>query len=56
MKNQLSELDLDLDWDRDVTYGKDYYKRQQELFIDLYQAGLVEKTHSLIGILLMKLF
>ena len=38
MKNQLSELDLDLDWDRELaTCSKDYYKHQQELFIDLYQ-------------------
>ena len=50
MKNQLSELDLDLDWDRELaTCNKDYYKHQQELFIDLYQAGLVYKKNSLVN-------
>ena len=50
MKNQLQKLDLDLDWDRELaTCNKDYYKHQQELFIDLYNAGLVYKKDALVN-------
>ena len=39
MKDQLMKLDLDIDWDREIaTCNEDYYKHQQELFIDLYNA------------------
>ena len=31
MKNQLSELDLDLDWDRELATCSKDYKHQQEL-------------------------
>ena len=35
MKSQLQKLDLDLDWDRELaTCNEDYYRHQQELFID----------------------
>ena len=35
MKTQLQKLDLDLDWNRELaTCNKDYYRHQQELFID----------------------
>ena len=44
MKSQLQRLDLDLDWNRELaTCSQDYYRHQQELFIDLYQAGLAYK-------------
>ena len=50
MKEQLQKLDLDLDWDRELaTCNEDYYKHQQELFIDLYKAGLVYKKDSLVN-------
>ena len=50
MKAQLQKLDLDLDWDREVaTCSEDYYKHQQELFIDLYQAGLAYKKDALVN-------
>jgi len=50
MKSQLQKLDLDLDWDRELaTCNEDYYKHQQELFIDLYNAGLVYKKDSLVN-------
>ena len=50
MKSQLQELDLDLDWDREfATCHVDYYKYQQELFVDLYQAGLVYKKNALVN-------
>ena len=47
MKDQLLKLDLDLDWDRELaTCDKDYYKYQQELFIDLFNAGLAYKKDA----------
>ena len=50
MKEQLQKLDLDLDWDKELaTCNEDYYKHQQELFIDLYNAGLVYKKDSLVN-------
>ena len=50
MKEQLQKLDLDLDWDRELaTCNKDYYKHQQELFIDLYKAGLAYKKDALVN-------
>ena len=50
MKSQLLELDLDLDWDRELaTCNKDYYKHQQELFIDLFHAGLAYKKDALVN-------
>ncbi len=50
MKKQLQELDLDLDWDRELaTCEQNYYKFQQELFIDLYNAGLAYKKDALVN-------
>ena len=50
MKSQLLQLDLDLDWDRELaTCSKDYYHHQQELFIDLYHAGLAYKKDALVN-------
>ena len=50
MKKQLKELDLDLDWDREIaTCNEDYYQFQQELFIDLYNAGLAYKKDALVN-------
>ena len=50
MKSQLQKLDLDLDWDREIaTCNEDYYKHQQELFIDLYKAGLAYKKDALVN-------
>ena len=50
MKTQLQKLDLDLDWDRELaTCNQDYYKHQQELFIDLYNAGLAYKKDALVN-------
>ena len=50
MKKQLKELDLDLDWDRELaTCEQNYYKFQQELFIDLYNAGLAYKKDALVN-------
>lgn len=50
MKSQLQNLDLDLDWSRELaTCNKDYYRHQQELFIDLYKAGLAYKKDALVN-------
>ena len=50
MKSQLQKLDLDLDWDRELaTCNEEYYRHQQELFIDLYQAGLAYKKDALVN-------
>ena len=50
MKQQLQKLDLDLDWDRELaTCNVDYYKHQQELFIDLYNRGLAYKKDALVN-------
>ena len=47
MKKQLKMLGLSIDWDLELsTSGENYYKHQQELFIDFYNQGLVsEKKH-----------
>ena len=50
MKEQLQKLDLDLDWERELaTCNEDYYKYQQELFIDLFKAGLAYKKDALVN-------
>jgi len=50
MKDQLQKLDLDLDWDKELaTCNEDYYRYQQELFIDLYNAGLAYKKDSVVN-------
>ena len=50
MKSQLQKLDLDLDWDRELaTCKEDYYRHQQELFVDLYNAGLAYKKDALVN-------
>ncbi len=50
MKNQLKRLNLDLDWERELaTCNEDYYKYQQELFIDFYNAGLAYKKDALVN-------
>ena len=50
MKDQLLELDLDLDWDRELaTCNENYYRYQQELFIDLYNAGLAYKKDAVVN-------
>ena len=47
MKKQLSTLDLSLDWERELaTCNEDYYRFQQEIFIDFYNKGLAYKKNS----------
>jgi leucyl-tRNA synthetase len=50
MKSQLQQLDLDLEWNRELaTCDKNYYRHQQELFIDMYKAGLAYKKDALVN-------
>ena len=50
MKNQLKLLGLSIDWEQEIsTCDKDYYKHQQELFIDFYNAGLVSRKETYVN-------
>jgi leucyl-tRNA synthetase len=50
MKNQLKLLGLSIDWDLEIsTCNKDYYKHQQELFIDFYNKGLVSRKETYVN-------
>ena len=50
MKNQLSLLGLSIDWDHEIsTCDEDYYKHQQELFIDFYNHGLVSRKETYVN-------
>ncbi len=47
MEEQLKELGVTYDWDREVkTCDPDYYKWTQWLFLELYKLGLVEKKEA----------
>ena len=50
MKNQLKLLGLSIDWNKEIsTCDKDYYKHQQELFIDFYNKGLVSRKETYVN-------
>ena len=50
MKNQLKKLGLSIDWDREIsTCSPDYYKHQQNLFLELYDKGLVYRKESYVN-------
>ena len=50
MKNQLKLLGLSIDWDLEIsTCDKEYYKHQQELFIDFYNNGLVSRKETYVN-------
>jgi len=50
MKNQLHQLGLSVDWDREIsTCSKEYYKHQQKLFLELYDKGLVYRKASYVN-------
>ncbi len=50
MKKQLKLLGLSIDWNREIsTCEKDYYKHQQELFIDFYNNGLVSRKETYVN-------
>jgi leucyl-tRNA synthetase len=50
MKEQLKLLGLSIDWDLEIsTCNEDYYKHQQELFIDFYNQGLVSRKETYVN-------
>ena len=50
MKNQLKMLGLSIDWDLEIsTCDPDYYKHQQEIFIDLYKNGFVSRKETYVN-------
>ena len=50
MKSQLKMLGLSIDWDLEIsTCDKDYYKHQQELFIDFYNNGLISRKETYVN-------
>ncbi len=50
MKKQLKMLGLSINWDLEIsTCDVDYYKHQQEMFIDFYNAGLVSRKETYVN-------
>ncbi|MFL2890081.1 MAG: leucine--tRNA ligase [Pelagibacteraceae bacterium] len=50
MKRQLKMLGLSIDWDLEIsTCDENYYKHQQELFIDFYNKGLVSRKENYVN-------
>ena len=50
MKNQLKELGLSVDWDREIsTCSESYYKHQQSFFLDLLDKGLVYRKENYVN-------
>ena len=50
MKSQLQLLGLSIDWDLEIsTCDENYYKHQQELFIDFYNQGLVSRKETYVN-------
>ena len=50
MKRQLKKLGLSIDWSREIsTCTPEYYKHQQEFFLDLYDKGLVYRKEQYVN-------
>ena len=50
MKTQLKMLGLSIDWELEIsTCDKEYYKHQQEIFIDFYNQGLVSRKETYVN-------
>ena len=50
MKAQLMKLGLSIDWDREIsTCSPEYYKHQQEFFLELYDKGLVYRKEQYVN-------
>jgi leucyl-tRNA synthetase len=50
MKSQLKELGLSIDWDKEIsTCSPEYYKHQQEFFLELYDKGLVYRKEKYVN-------
>ncbi len=47
MKSQLKRLGLSIDWDREIsTCSPEYYKHQQDFFLELFDKGLVYRKEQ----------
>ena len=50
MKDQLKQLGLSIDWDREIaTSSEDYYKHQQKFFLELFDKGLVYRKENYVN-------
>ncbi|WP_415323407.1 leucine--tRNA ligase [Candidatus Pelagibacter sp. Uisw_127] len=50
MKSQLKRLGLSIDWSKEIsTCSPDYYKHQQEFFLELYDKGLVYRKKNYVN-------
>ena len=50
MKSQLKKLGLSIDWESEIsTCDEDYYKHQQEIFIDFFNNGLVSRKETYVN-------
>ncbi len=50
MKTQLQKLGLSINWSLEIsTCDKDYYKHQQEIFIDFYNNGLISRKETYVN-------
>ena len=50
MKEQLKKLGLSIDWDKEIsTCSSNYYKHQQNFFLDLYDKGLVYRKENYVN-------
>ena len=50
MKSQLKKLGLSIDWDREIsTCSVEYYKHQQQFFLELYDKGLVYRKEQAVN-------
>ena len=50
MKNQLKQLGLSIDWNREIsTCSEAYYKHQQSFFLDMLEKGLVYRKENYVN-------
>ncbi len=50
MRMQLKRLGLSIDWDREIsTCSSDYYKHQQQFFLELFDKGLVYRKEQYVN-------
>ena len=50
MKSQLKKLGLSIDWSREIsTCSPEYYKHQQQFFLELYDKGLVYRKENYVN-------
>jgi len=50
MRSQLKKLGLSIDWNKEIsTCSEDYYRHQQEFFLELYDKGLVYRKENYVN-------